>query len=128
CRWTRPRRAERTATPALRAPSRARATSEALLFGGHAVRHDLRPHLEIRRHVERAQRLLHEVAEHRARHVADEVRARRGLVDHHGADDARLADGRHADEPRAVFLVGVTLAFLLVGGAALAAHRIADGL
>ena len=51
-----------------------------------------------------------------------------GLVDHHRHDDAWRADRGHAHEPRAVLVGGVALAFLLVRGAALAAHRVADGL
>jgi hypothetical protein len=89
---------------------------------------DLRLDLEIGRDVQHAQRLLHDLAEHRCGHVAAVVDAVVRLVDHHRDDDARAIDRRHADEPGAVLVAGVLAPFLLVRGARLAAHRIADGL
>ena len=89
---------------------------------------DLRLDVEVRRHVHHAQRLLHHLAEHRRGHVAAVVHALARLVDHHRDDDARVARSAPCRRTRRGTCCRVALAFLLVRGAGLAAHRIADGL
>ena len=72
--------------------SRVMATSEALQFGRRRPGIDLRRHVQVGRHVHHAQRLLHDLAEHRRCHRAAVVHALARLVHHHRHHDARIAD------------------------------------
>ena len=78
-------------------------------------------------HAEQCAARADHVREHRRGDGAAVVLARRGLVDHHRDDEARVRHRREADERRHV-LVGVAAPFELVRGAGLAGHAIAGDL
>ena len=128
------RRAPRAAQPARSAASRVERASagasaiRSSLRGRHVARDDLRLDLEVGRHAHHAQRLLHDLAEHRRGDVAAVVLAVARLVDHHRDDDARLARSAPCRRTTSGTCSARSRAFLLVRGAGLAADRVAERL
>ena len=79
-------------------------------------------------HAQQTQALLNRFRKYRGSHIATKVFSIAGLVNHHGHHNAWVVDRCDTHEEAAVFLVSVTLAFLLVGCPGFPAYRVPHGL